>query len=70
MLQIVTNTEPILGLPEYVSEFHAGPVFEPCQQRVQTTHTLHRHGNGGTHAALRDVPPSCQRSKHFQSRRL
>lgn len=70
MLQIVTNTEPSLGSPEYVSESHAGSVFESCQQRVQTAHTLHRRGNGGTHAALGHVPPSCQRSTHFQSRRL
>ncbi len=69
MQQIVSNTEDT-GSPEYVSESHAGSVFESCQQSVQTAHALHRHGNGGTSNAFRHVPPSCQRRGHFQSRCL
>ncbi len=46
MQQIVSNTEDT-GSPEYISESHAGSVFESCQQSVQTAHALHRHGNGG-----------------------
>lgn len=59
-----------MGLPECVSESHAGFEFKSCQQSVQAAHTLHCRGYGSTDVAVGNVPPSCEWSGNSKRRFL